>query len=109
MEIDEMPEFYTENGLLIAIGYAGRKVISERDGREFYEFEYEHLVRENIRRKWKRKPRKSVYYIWWESNEKHPIKIYEVNRKKRGWKKPVNYADYRVGLFYIDTQSLVKR
>ena len=51
MEIDEMSEFCTGSGLLIAIGYTGRKVISEVDGREFYWFEYEHLVRKNICRK----------------------------------------------------------
>ena len=102
-----MTEFYTSNGLLIATGYAGRKVISEKDGKEYYEFEYRQLVRENIKRKWKIKTRKKVYYIWWESKEENPIKIYEV--KKTRWKKPVNYADYRVGLFYIDTQFLERK
>ena len=91
--------FYTREGLLIATDYTGRKVISERDEIEYYEFEYKHLVNKNIKRKWKTKPRKAVNYILWESKEKTSIKIYEQ-------KNPVNYADYEVDMFYINVEDL---
>ena len=89
-----MTNYYSPSGTLIAEAVYPGRVEDTRHGDIYLEFLEEEIVKDNIRLKWNRPPGRAVYYIWWISNDVSQIKIYEQRRT-------VNYADYRIGRWYI--------
>ena len=99
---DNEPKFYTYSDLLIAEG-CNRIVVTDR-GDEYYEFNDEHLNKDNIHvpedANWRfRRP--FVYYYEYRSNCEEFIKIYHQKRS-------VTYADYMIGKWYIAVEDLYK-
>ncbi len=89
---------YTHSGTLVAYGY---KRIVIGDYGAFIEMTREQMVRESICAKKGEeyrykdpKFRTSVKYFWYTSKDQSDIKIYHQQQQ-------VNYADYKVGRFYI--------
>jgi len=86
--------FYTPNGLEIAKGYI-RVIIGERG--PYVEFEERHITRENIsipkNQAW-RVDHPNAYYVEYRSSDYCNVKIYEQ-------KKTVDYANYKIGCWYI--------
>jgi hypothetical protein len=66
---------------------------------DYMEIDEKDLIRWNIAvpedQKWRHtsKWENKVYYFWWETKDK--VKLYEQQ-------KTVNYADYKVGFWYVD-------
>jgi hypothetical protein len=54
---------------------------------------------DHLRNKWPGEPRRTVKYIWLESQDAARTKVYE----QRG---TVGYADYKVGYFYVDPSAV---
>lgn len=91
--------FYTSTELIVAKGYS-RIVIGERG--PYVEFSLKQLYFKNFiipdsERYRIKNPH--VYYIEWRTHDKANIKIYEQ-------KKLVDYADYKLGMFYISPFEL---
>ncbi|VVB59771.1 Uncharacterised protein [uncultured archaeon] len=95
-------KFYTRiSKTLIATGYTGYICEDALRGKTFYEFEECHIVKENIRMNGEDLPKNNVHYIWWISNDKEEIKIYQQL-------KIVGFSDYKPGKWYISTNDLIK-
>lgn len=92
---DENMQFFTKNGLLLAKGYA-RIVIGGRG--PYLEFTSSQIVHENIHipnhAEYKLENTFSYYHEYRSKDECH-VKLYD---QKIG----VSYADYQVGMWYID-------
>jgi hypothetical protein len=92
-------ELTTENGLILATGY-NRIVIGERG--PYVEFNRDQIVHENIsvpdNQHWRLK-HDDVYYNEYRSVDYCSVKIYEQ-------RKLVDYADYRIGMWYISPFQL---
>jgi len=92
----------TINGTHIAKGYT-RIVIGERG--PYIEFEDSHMVAENMfipdDQKW-RLQSSAAYYNEWRSVDAANVKIYHQ-------KKVVDYADYKVGMWYISPFELTSK
>ena len=99
---DDNTRFETSTRLHVATGYT-RVVIGGRG--PYIEFLPSHLIwdslqisdEENYRLEhpWKDK----VFYVEWRSKDQSNVKVYEQKRT-------VEYADYKVGLFYISAFDL---
>jgi hypothetical protein len=79
--------FETKTGLRVAPGYT-RIVIGGRG--PYVEFEEKHLVMESLHLT----DRKHRYFTEWRTNDDADLMVYQQ-------REPVDYADYRIGLFYI--------
>ena len=94
--------FETSTGLHVATGYT-RVVIGERG--PYIEFNPEHIILVNLHvpdiKRWKLSSywRAKERFIEWRTNDDANVKVYEQLRT-------VDYADYRVGLIYIDPCDL---
>lgn len=93
LEGNDDTRFETKTGLHVATGYV-RVVIGKRG--PYVEFEGKHLVMENIHIT----DRKHHYFSEWRTNDEADVMVYQQ------WE-PVTYADYRIGLFYIDPFELM--
>ena len=99
---DPMRQLFTRAGTLIADGYV-RVVIGARG--PYVEIDNEQIWRSHLR-----VPAAEVYrfndphvfYATYRSNDDSDVKVY--------WqKKPVDYADYQVGMYYVSPFDLVDR
>ena len=93
----------TKSGLPIATSFL--RVVHGGRG-TYIEFCKEQLVWENLvvpeDQEWRRRDSQwtsRVFYIEWRSTDSCNVKVYEQKRT-------VEYADYRVGLFYIAPEDL---
>ena len=91
-------KLFSPGATLIAIGYE-RIVIGGRG--PYIEFSDRHMVKENIfvpaKQEWRRTGRYQIYYHEYRSTDENmddQVKIYYQV-------KPVDYADYRVGYWYV--------
>lgn len=97
LEGNDHTVFITETGLHVATGYT-RVVIGGRG--PYVEFLSDQLVRESLHMPENAKYRTTpawtnrVYYYEWRTTDESRVMVYEQ-------KKNVDYADYKVGLFYI--------
>lgn len=92
--------FTTKQNVAVAIGYE-RIVIGERG--PYIEFKDNQIQSENIHiplEQMKRKYSELYYYIEYRSNDDCKVKIYQQ-------KKIVNYADYKVGYWYVSPFDLL--
>ena len=99
---DNNTRFETSTGLHVATGYT-RIFIGERG--PYIEFLPGHLIWDNLRipeeekyrleHPWKDK----VFYVEWRTKDQSNVKVYEQKRR-------MDYADYKVGLFYISPFDL---
>ena len=107
LAIEEMTDFYTRSGTLIANGYTGRIVINEKQG-QYYEFEERHIIFENIylpeneRWKFEEKWRSKVDFVEWRSRDKSKVVIIQQLRT-------VSYADFKETMWYIPVEKIVRR
>ena len=99
---DPMRQLFTRAGSLIADGYV-RVVIGARG--PYVEIDNEQIWRSHLR-----VPAAEVYrfndahvfYATYRSNDDSDVKVY--------WqRKPVDYADYQVGMYYVSPFDLVDR
>lgn len=101
LPVDGCPdiEFRTHNGLLIARGYE-RIVLGQRG--PYIEFKPDQIVRDNITipeaQKW-RLTHPFVFYNEHRSKDYCSVKLYEQKRT-------VEYADYKVGFWYVSPFQL---
>jgi hypothetical protein len=97
---DERMRLFTRHGTLIAEGYL-RVVIGDRG--PYLEFHHEQLWRCHMRvpaAEYYRHFDTHVFYAEYRSNDVSDVKVY--------WqRKPVDYADYKIGLWYISLFDLV--
>jgi hypothetical protein len=97
---DPKMRLFTRSGTLIADGFV-RVVIGQRG--PYVEFNNEQLWRSRLRvpaAEVYRFNDRHVFYAEYRSNDDSSVKIY--------WqKKTVDYADYRVGLYYVSPFDLV--
>ena len=95
---EEQIDFETKSGLLVANDYI-RIVLGDRG--PYIEFDESHIVRENIyipkEEQW-RTTSNTAYYNEWRTTSDN-VKIYEQKRV-------VDYADYKIGLWYISPFDL---
>ena len=102
VEGNDHTRFETSTGLHVATGYT-RIVIGGRG--PYVEFNPGHVllanlhVPENKRSKLRPDRRGTFDYIEWRTNDDANVKVYEQVRT-------VDYADYRVGLIYVDPFDL---
>ncbi|MBN2033736.1 MAG: hypothetical protein JW836_10700 [Deltaproteobacteria bacterium] len=102
LEGNDHTRFETSTGLHVATGYT-RIVIGGRG--PYIEFLPGQLVWENLQIPDEQKHRKEhpwedrVYYAEWRTKDESRVKVYEQIR-------PVDYADYRIGLLYISPFDL---
>jgi hypothetical protein len=102
LEGNDHTRFETGTGLHVASGYT-RVAIGGRG--PYIEFLLGHLIWDNLHipdgekyrldHPWKDR----VYYVEWRTNDESNVKVYDQ-------KKTVDYADYKVGLFYISPFDL---
>jgi hypothetical protein len=102
VEGNDHTRFETSTGLHVATGYT-RIVIGGRG--PYIEFLPAQLIWDNLHIPDEQKHRKEhpwkdrVYYVEWRTKDKRRVKVYEQYR-------PVDYADYRIGLLYISPFDL---
>jgi hypothetical protein len=96
-------EFKTKSGTLIATDY----VRVEHGGRgKYIEFAPEHMIMDNLIIPENHKYRftdywkKIVYYLEYRSNDDSNVKIYHQLKE-------VDYAQYKIGMFYIAPRDLI--
>ncbi len=100
--LDGSPDahFYSASGTLLARGYI-RVVIGGR--RAYLEFAPEHVEMANLhippRAAW-RLESENAFYLEHRSNDEASVMVYEQRRT-------VDYADYKIGLFYITPADVV--
>lgn len=97
---DSTMEFKTKSGLLIATHYI--RLVGGGRG-DYIEFDPSHMVMENLHIPVKEAYRptyKLAHYVEYRSNDECNVKVYDQRRL-------VDYADYRLGLFYIAPKDLV--
>jgi hypothetical protein len=102
LEGNDFTRFETETGLHVATGYI-RIVLGGRG--PFIEFLPTHVIWDSLQmpdeekyrldHPWKDK----VFYVEWRTKDQSNVKIYDQKRT-------VDYADYKVGLFYISAFDL---
>jgi hypothetical protein len=102
LEGNDHTRFETKTGLHVATGYT-RIVIGGRG--PYIEFLPNQLIWDNLHIPDEQKHRKEhpwkdrVYYVEWRTKDESKVKVYEQIR-------PVDYADYRIGLLYISPFDL---
>ena len=84
-------------GTIIAVGYT-RVVIGDYGA--YVEFDKSQVQVNNIQSKWPGKPNRPVKYIWLETKDKLKTKVYY----QQG---TVGYADYKIGMFYVDLNDII--
>lgn len=93
-------KFSTSIGLPVAVGY-DRVVIGERG--PYIEFDERHIIKDNIHippfQAWREK-HADCFYIEYRSKDCCNVKLYHQ-------KKLVDYADYKIGKWYISPFDLV--
>jgi len=89
--------FFTPLGTLLATGY-NRVVIGDHGA--YVEFLLEHLVVDTLRLKHGKPTEKAVKYLWWEPVDGSGVKVYEQ-------RDTVAYADYKIGMWYIDPHAVI--
>lgn len=89
--------FRNKNGTILANGYTR---IVYGDYGAYVEFSASQINQDAIKSKWPGKPSRPVKYIWMESKDNLKTKVYF----QQG---TVSYADYRVGMYYIDPKELI--
>ena len=93
-------QFYSVSSTLLAVGFV-RIVLGGRGA--YVEFSKEHIQMENLHipedQMW-RLTNDMAYYIEYHSRDAANTKVYHQKR-------PVDYADYKVGLFYISPGDVV--
>lgn len=73
----------------------GYKRIVVGDYGAYFEFDEEQIERGNIKQKWDGEPKYGIKYIWMITKDDAKTKVY--------WQKDtVDYADYKIGCFYMD-------
>lgn len=88
--------FHNEAGTVIAKGY-NRMVIG--DYGPYIEFTEDQIVLENIEQRWAGKPKREIKYIWMQTKDEERTKVF--------WQyNTVPYADYKVGLYYVDPRTV---
>jgi hypothetical protein len=87
---------YNKSGTLLATGYL--RVIAGDYG-AYIECSPEQIQQSALKPKWDNNPNKKVKYIWLESQDSSRTKVYQQ-------KQCVPYADYQIGLFYIDPRDI---
>ena len=92
----EAVRFSTKSGTLVAVGYE-RVVIGDRG--PYIEFLDSQIAKENISvppsQSWRLLPKYDHCYYWeYRTNDEAFVKLYFQKRE-------VDYADYRVGLWYV--------
>lgn len=97
-------EFYTKNGTLVARGYE-RVVIGKRG--PYIEFSEQSIIRDNIAipsdQQWRLESNYSyVFYNEWRTTDESSVKLYEQ-------RKTVDYADYRIGFWYVSPFDLTTK
>ena len=103
LEGNDYTRFETSTGLHVATGYT-RVVIGERG--PYVEFLPSHLIWDSLHipdeekyrleHPWKDR----VFYVEWRIKDQSNVKVYDQKRT-------VEYADYKVGLFYISPFDLL--
>ena len=83
-------------GTVLATNYE-RMVVGDYGA--YLELAPEHVTLENLKLRWPGKPKRPVKYLWWQSKDTTQTKVYE----QRG---TVAYADYKVGMWYINPHDL---
>jgi hypothetical protein len=79
-------------GTIIGNGYT-RIVIGDYGA--YLEFDEDQIKLTNIIQRWAGKPTRDVKYIWMQTNDEENTKVY--------WQQDtVDYADYKVGMYYMD-------
>lgn len=91
-------KLYTRSGMLIATGYT-RVVIGKRG--PYIEFSDDQILKENIQVPEKEKYRLDVDYVYY-----HEYRTKQDFVKLYFQRKTVDYADYRVGFWYISPFAL---
>ena len=94
---DDGMEFFNKEGTKIAKGYV-RVVVG--DYGPYVEFDRKNMVLDNVKEKWPGSEKKTIKYIWLETDDKAKTKIYWQRKK-------VPYADYQIGMYYIHPSDLV--
>jgi hypothetical protein len=84
-------------GTLIANGYQ-RIVVGDYGA--YIEFSKDQAVLENIKSKWSGEPKKPVKYLWLETIDDERTKIYHQQQT-------VKYADYKIGMFYVNPKEVI--
>ena len=79
-------------GTLIGDGFT-RVVIGDYGA--YLEFDESQIQPDNIKQKWAGEPKRKVKYIWMHTNDSDATKVYFQ-------KDIVDYADYKVGMYYMD-------
>jgi hypothetical protein len=94
------PRFHTRAGFFLAQGYL-RVVIGRRGA--YIEFTSEQIQFENLaipqEQAWRQRS-KNAFYIEYRSSDAAKAMVYHQKRL-------VNYADYKIGLFYIAPADLI--
>jgi len=88
--------FYNNCGILVAVGYK-RVVIG--DYGPYIEFDDIQIKHDSIENKWSSVPKRKVKYIWMQTRDQAKTKIY----RQCG---TVSYADYKIGMYYVDPRDL---
>jgi len=95
-----VPKFLTRDDLLVAEGY--NRIVKTEQGEEYYEFE-DHHIAGNIhipdQAKW-RLDHDHAFYEEYRSKCNQYVKLYHQIR-------PVNYADYKIGRWYISVYDVI--
>jgi hypothetical protein len=103
IEGDSTTKFFTKNGIHIATGY--RRVVIGGRG-PYIEFDPSNIVNKFDTyyipddQFWRTMPDSKAYYIEYRTKDLCNIKIY-LQRKT------VDYADYKIGMYYISSFDLV--
>lgn len=90
-------KFKNGEGTLIAIGY-NRVVIGDYGA--YVEFTEDQIQLDNIKNRWPGKPYRPVKYLWMQTTDNTKTKVYF----QQG---TVAYADYKVGMYYVDPKDLI--
>lgn len=91
-------KFFTKNGLLVAAGYT-RVVIGDRG--PYIEFSDDQIVKQNIFIPAHQQYRLTADYVYY-----HEYRTNEDDVKLYYQRKTVNYADYKIGFWYISPFAL---
>lgn len=100
-DADRDLQFWTHSGLVVAFGYQ-RVVIGKRG--PYIEFSPEQIRKESLQipdgAEWRYKPGSLAFYGEWRSRDRYCVKFYDQF-------KTVDYADYKVGMWYVSPFDLM--
>ena len=84
-------------GTIVAKGY-DRFVVGDYGA--YVEINSDQIIKDHIRPKWPGEPKRPVKYLWLETKDNEKTKVYYQKGK-------VGYADYKIGMYYIDCRDLI--